>query len=263
MSRTALAHEWLPSPNVGPRRGGKKPDILLLHYTGMATAEAALQRLCDPASQVSCHYLIDEDGRIVQMVEDEMRAWHAGQSFWHGETDINSASIGIEIHNRGHEFDYPDFPDVQMLAVVALARDIIARHGIAAERVLAHSDVAPRRKIDPGEKFDWRRLHEAGVGHWVEPEPLAGDAGPGPGDEGEAVSAVQHELAVYGYEVEHTGRFDAATEAAVAAFQRHFRPQRVDGRADRSTHATLVRLIEALPRRRSWHWTAGAKAPIY
>lgn len=243
MSVTRLAHAWRPSPNVGERRDGKSPDILLLHYTGMESAEAACRRLCDPASGVSCHYLVDEDGGIVQMVEDEMRAWHAGQSYWHGETDINSRSIGIEIHNRGHEWDYPDFPDAQMKAVIALCRDIVERHPIPPERVLAHSDVAPQRKCDPGEKFDWRRLHEAGIGHWVEPEPVGDDAGLWRCAQGDAVFAVQSELAAYGYRVPQTGRYDVATEVTVAAFQRHFRPARVDGRADASTGATLSRLI--------------------
>ncbi len=246
MSRTRLPHEWRPSPNIGERRDGKRADILLLHYTGMASAEAACRWLCNPHSGVSCHYLVDERGGIVQSVEEDKRAWHAGQSFWHGETDINSHSIGIEIHNRGHEADYPDFPDRQMAAVIALARDILARHPIPPQRVLAHSDIAPRRKLDPGEKFDWRRLHEAGIGHWVEPEPIFGDPGLGPGDEGDAVLAVQEELAAYGYDVPRNRCFDAATEAAVAAFQRHFRPERVDGRADRSTRVTLARLVAAL-----------------
>lgn len=243
MSRTRLAHAWRPSPNVGERRDGKRPDILLLHYTGMASAEAACRRLCDPDSGVSCHYLVEEDGAIVQMVEEDMRAWHAGQSFWRGECDINSRSIGIEIHNRGHDADYPDFPEAQMEAVIALCRDILERHPMAPERVLAHSDVAPRRKCDPGEKFDWRRLHEAGIGHWVEPEPVGEDAGLGRCDRGDAVFALQDELAGYGYEVPRTGRYEVATEVVVAAFQRHFRPARVDGRADNSTLATLARLI--------------------
>jgi N-acetylmuramoyl-L-alanine amidase len=246
LSRTRLAHDWQASPNVAARRDGKRADILLLHYTGMASAEAACRRLCHPESGVSCHYLVNEHGGIVQMVEEDMRAWHAGQSFWGGDTDINSRSIGIEIHNRGHEADYPDFPDVQMAAVIALARDILERRPIPPERVLAHSDVAPRRKLDPGEKFDWRRLREAGVGHWVEPEPVGGDAGLGPGDEGDAVLGLQRELAAYGYDVPQTGRFDAATEAAVAAFQRHFRPARIDGRADVSTRETLARLTAGL-----------------
>lgn len=247
MSRTTLPHEWRPSPSAGERRDCKGPDILLLHYTGMASAEAACRRLCSPDSGVSCHYLVDEHGGIVQMVEEDLRAWHAGQSFWRGERDINSRSIGIEIHNRGHEADYPDFPEAQMDAVIALCRDIVGRLAIAPERVLAHSDVAPRRKLDPGERFDWRRLHEAGVGHWVEPEPVGEDAGLGQGDEGEAVLALQRELAAYGYDVPQSGQFDAATGATVTAFQRHFRPARVDGRADRSTCATLARLRASLP----------------
>ena len=254
MSPTGLAHDWRPSPNVGARRNGKRADILLLHYTGMASADAACRRLCDPASGVSCHYLVDEYGGIIQMVEEDMRAWHAGRSFWGGETDINSRSIGIEIHNRGHDADYPDFPDRQMEAVIALARDILTRHPIPPERVLAHSDIAPQRKRDPGEKFDWRRLFEAGIGHWVEPEPIGEDRGLGRCDQGDAVLALQGNLAVYGYEVRQTGRFDVATEVVVAAFQRHFRPARIDGRADRSTCATLARLIASLETP-SRHWT--------
>jgi N-acetylmuramoyl-L-alanine amidase len=246
LSRTTLSHDWRPSPGTGERRDGKRPDILLLHYTGMASAEAACRRLCDPDSGVSCHYLVDEHGGIVQMVEEDMRAWHAGQSFWHGERDINSRSIGIEIHNRGHEADYPDFPEAQMAAVIALCRDILGRHAIAPERVLAHSDIAPRRKLDPGEKFDWRRLHEAGIGHWVEPEPVGEDTGLGQGDEGNAVLALQRDLAAYGYDAPQSGTFDAATAATVTAFQRHFRPARVDGRADRSTCVTLGRLLQGL-----------------
>lgn len=261
MSRTRLPHEWRPSPNVNARREGKRADILLLHYTGMTSAEAACLRLCHPGSKVSCHYLVDEQGGIVQMVEEDMRAWHAGQSFWGGETDINSRSIGIEIHNPGHDADYPDFPAPQMEAVIALSRDILERHPIPPERVLAHSDVAPRRKRDPGEKFDWRRLHEAGIGHWVEPEAIGGDRGLGRCDQGDAVNAVQGGLAAYGYEVPQTGRFDVATEVAVAAFQRHFRQARVDGRADRSTSATLARLIGALEGR-SRHWTEASGRAI-
>ena len=243
MSRCRLPHHWRPSPNAGPRRDGKRADILLLHYTGMTSAEAACRRLCDPHSGVSCHYLVDEDGGIVQMVEEDLRAWHAGQSFWGGETDINSCSIGIEIHNRGHDADYPDFPDSQMEAVIALVRDILDRQPIPPERLLAHSDVAPRRKLDPGEKFDWQRLHEAGIGHWVAPEPLGEDRCLWRCDQGDAVLALQNDLARYGYEVPQTGRYDLATELTVAAFQRHFRPARVDGRADKSTSATLARLI--------------------
>lgn len=262
MSRTRLAHEWRASPNFGPRRAGRRPDILLLHYTGMATAEAACRWLCDAGSGVSCHYLVDEAGNIVQLVEEEMRAWHAGQSFWQGETDINSRSIGIEIHNPGHELGYRDFPEAQMEAVIGLARDIVSRHAIRPERVLAHSDVAPLRKKDPGEKFDWQRLHRAGIGHWVEAAEWAGDDGFGPGHEGRAVEVFQTDLALYGYDVETGGRYDARTEAATVAFQRHFRPARVDGRVDFSTRATLAKLISELAGGGAGHWTRAAKTTI-
>ncbi|WP_088347409.1 MULTISPECIES: N-acetylmuramoyl-L-alanine amidase [Rhodomicrobium] len=243
---TALEASWRPAANFEPRRAGMRPTILLLHYTGMASAERALYWLTAPESRVSCHYLIDEDGRITQMVREDMRAWHAGESYWAGETDINSASIGIEIHNPGHAGAYPDFPEVQMRAVEALSRDIITRHQIAPPLVLAHSDIAPRRKADPGEKFDWARLARAGVGHWVEPAPIEGDAGLGLGDASPEVERMQRQLAAYGYGVPVSGAFCADTEIVVAAFQRHFRPARIDGRADRSTIATLDRLIGAL-----------------
>lgn len=240
---TPLEADWHPSPNFEARRDGITPTILLLHYTGLETAERALRWLCMEESRVSCHYLIDEGGRITQMVREEHRAWHAGESSWGGLTDINSASIGIEIHNPGHGEGYPDFPDAQMKAVEALSRDIIKRHGIAARRVLGHSDVAPGRKRDPGEKFDWARLARAGVGHWVAPLPIGGGEGLGLGDSGAEVAHLQGQFAHYGYGIAVTGVFDERTEAVVIAFQRHFRPNRVSGRADRSTLGTLERLI--------------------
>lgn len=239
---TSLDAAWHPAANFEARKGGLRPSILLLHYTGMASAERALYWLCAPESRVSCHYLIDEAGRITQMVGEAMRAWHAGDAYWAGETDINSASIGIEIHNPGHGADYTDFPEAQMRAVEALSLDIIARHGIAPHRVLAHSDVAPKRKQDPGEKFDWGRLAGAGVGHWVEPARIEGDAGLGPGDHGGEIERLQRQLAEYGYRAAPTGRFDEDTANVVTAFQRHFRPALVNGRADRSTIDTLNRL---------------------
>jgi N-acetylmuramoyl-L-alanine amidase len=240
---TPLEAAWHPSPNFEPRRNGLTPSILLLHYTGLETAERAMRWLCTAESRVSCHYLIDEAGRITQMVREAFRAWHAGHAFWDGETDINSASIGIEIHNPGHSEGYPDFPEAQMRAVEALSRDIVTRHRIAARRVLAHSDVAPMRKRDPGEKFDWARLAQGGVGHWVEAAPVEGDAGLGLGDCGEEVARLQTLLARYGYGVTASGSFDAGTQAAVTALQRHFRPSLVNGRADHSTIRTLERLI--------------------
>jgi N-acetylmuramoyl-L-alanine amidase len=182
------------------------------------------------------------------MVQEACRAWHAGISHWRGIADINSCSIGIEIHNLGHDGGYPDFPDVQMAAVEALCLDIVRRHGIEPRHVLAHSDVAPRRKIDPGEEFDWARLFRAGAGHWVAPAPIVpGGAVLAPGDRGEAVLRLQQKLHAYGYGLEVTGEYDEDTGFAVAAFQRHFRPALVDGRADGSTLETLGALLEALP----------------
>jgi N-acetylmuramoyl-L-alanine amidase len=245
---SALVDDVRVSPNVEPRRNGLGPSILLLHYTGLESMARAIDWLCLAGSGVSCHYGIDVDGRITQMVAEETRAWHAGESMWAGESDINSASIGIEIHNPGHAFGYPDFPEGQMQAVERLSRDIIARHRIRPERVLAHSDVAPMRKKDPGEKFPWARLARAGIGHWVRPAPVvAGDEGLGLGAAEPRIAAVQVALRRYGFGIEPTGVIDENTEFVVTAFQRHFRPERVDGRIDRSTIATLERLIAALP----------------
>ena len=239
---TKLVSRWVPSPNFGPRADGRAPDMLLLHYTGMPSHDAALAWLTDAQSKVSAHYLIDCDGTITQMVAEDKRAWHAGRAYWAGESDINSCSIGIEIHNPGHEGGYPDFPEEQMQAVVALCRDICARHAIAPGRVLAHSDVAPERKPDPGEKFDWARLYRNGVGLWVPAAPIEGDTGLGPGDQGAAVEELQRALARFGYGIKPSAVYDQATSQVVTAFQRHWRPQRVDGRADRSTIVTLARL---------------------
>lgn len=246
MIRTSLPHLFRPSPNIEPRKGVAKPDILLMHYTEMESATKACDWLCDPQSKVSCHYLVDETGGIVQMVDEAMRAWHAGASSWQGETDINSRSVGIEIQNPGPRYGYRAFPDAQMRAVIALSKDIIARHTIRPERVLAHSDVAPGRKIDPGELFDWRLLHEEGIGHWVEPSPMGDGAGLKEGDAGSEVEKLQQALAGYGYGLPVTGTYDARTKTVVSAFQLHFRQGRVDGIADRSTVETLDRLIATL-----------------
>jgi N-acetylmuramoyl-L-alanine amidase len=244
-----IVTDVVPSPNYEARKQGHMPDMILLHYTGMQTGEAALQRLCAPDSQVSSHYMVFEDGRIVQCVPEAFRAWHAGASFWAGETDINSCSIGIEIVNPGHEFGYSNFPLRQIAAVISICRSIITRRGpISADRILAHSDVAPARKQDPGEKFPWDLLSESGIGHWVRPAPLNID-GPtlGPGDNGEAVTRLQRALRGYGYDIEETGSYDDATRVVVTAFQRHFRPARVDGIADASTQLTLRALAETRP----------------
>jgi N-acetylmuramoyl-L-alanine amidase len=239
-----------PSPNIGARNSGLRPSILIMHYTGMASAPRAIDWLSRPESHVSCHYVIDEDGRITQMVAESTRAWHAGVSFWQGETDINSASIGIEIQNPGHDDGYHPFPRAQMRGVRDLARDIIARHDIAPERVLAHSDIAPARKIDPGEKFDWAWLAKVGIGHWVAPLAVDDkDPGAASGPHTADTKLMQTLLARYGYDTGACPAFDKALQINVKAFQRHFRPERVDGRIDRSTLGTLQALIAALPTR--------------
>ncbi len=220
----------LPSPNFGDRRG-RAVDSLILHYTGMASGPAALDRLLDGASEVSAHYLVWEDGRIDQLVAEADRAWHAGRSFWAGERDMNAVSVGIEIVNGGHAFGLPPYPAAQAAAVVELVRDICARHAVAPARVLGHSDIAPQRKEDPGELFPWHALMDAGLAMSVCPAPGAVlPASPG---------ELQTALATIGYECPATGMVDDTTRAAVRAFQRRWRPGRIDGDADRET-AMLV-----------------------
>lgn len=242
-----IVADVVPSPNVDERKGGA-PDIILLHYTGMQTGDAALERLTSAESKVSSHYVVYEDGRIVQCVPEALRAWHAGVSYWTGETDINSRSIGIEIVNPGHEFGYVDFPLRQIAAVIALCKSILTRYPISPERILAHSDVAPSRKQDPGEKFPWELLHNSGIGHWVRPVAANMDGVKlHPGARGEAVARLQRMLAAYGYGIEETGLYDDKTRDVVTAFQRHFRPARVDGIADPSTQLTLRALVDTAP----------------
>ncbi|WP_298986276.1 N-acetylmuramoyl-L-alanine amidase [uncultured Roseibium sp.] len=236
-----------PSPNHGPRANGAQIDMVVLHYTGMQSAEAALQRLCDPRAEVSAHYFVDEDGSILQCVPEARRAWHAGQGSWKGETDTNSRSIGVEIVNPGHEFGYRSFPTAQVAAVIELVSDICRRHGIQPWMVLGHSDIAPERKVDPGELFPWGRLAASGVGHFVDPSPIGSGLMMQEGDSGQPVEALQSMLALYGYEVAVSGDFSTQTKHAVSAFQRHFRPEKVDGVVDRSTIETLHGLLKRLP----------------
>ena len=231
-----------PSPNFNERPG--PPDILVMHYTGMESGEAAIARLRDPEAKVSSHYVVEEDGRIFTLVAEERRAWHAGVSFWKGERDINGRSIGIEIVNPGHEFGYRPFPEAQIAAVIALTADIRTRWMIADGDIIAHSDVAPAREIDPGELFPWKALAEAGHGLWVEPDPAPG-APLAEGAEGAGVFAFQAGLTRLGYECPPSGQFDSATTTVVSAFQRHWRPHQVDGIADGETRARLIALLRA------------------
>jgi N-acetylmuramoyl-L-alanine amidase len=222
------------SPNHDARPSGQPVDILLLHYTGMPGAQAAIDRLVDPTAKVSAHYLIEEDGTVWRLVPEERRAWHAGVSYWAGARDINARSIGIELVNPGHEFGYRAFPPAQMDRLEALAREILARHPIPARRVLGHSDVAPQRKLDPGELFDWEGLARHGIGLWpratTQPTPWS-------------VAEFQSGLARFGYEVPDHGRLDEATKAALTAFQRHFRQSRCDGLPDPESAGILADLL--------------------
>jgi N-acetylmuramoyl-L-alanine amidase len=213
-----------PSPNCEPRPEGAPIDILVLHYTGMRTAEEALARMCDPASKVSAHYCIDEVGTITRLVAENQCAWHAGASFWRGFQNVNARSIGIELVNPGHEFGYIPFPEIQITTLILLASAIVRRHAIPVRNLVGHSDIAPSRKQDPGELFDWQRLAGAGLGLW--PRPVAG-ADP------EDVTMM---MATYGYNVHEEG--------AIAAFQRHFRPGRIDGVPDEETAQLLAGLLE-------------------
>lgn len=218
------------SLNHGERVGGRPPSILLLHYTGMRTAEEALERLCDPSSEVSAHYLIEESGEIHSLVPENRRAWHAGKSYWAGETDINSASIGIEIVNPGHEFGYRAFPEHQIVSLIRLAKGILKRYGIPPARVLGHSDVAPGRKTDPGELFPWERLAREGVGLWPEPEERIKR---GAMDE----TALKALLVEYGYNP------DLELPVLVMEFHRHFYPENLGKPADSKSIARLLSLL--------------------
>ena len=216
--------------------------MLVLHYTGMETGEAALERLRDPDAQVSAHYLVEEDGRVFRLVPEERRAWHAGVSFWKGERGLNDVSVGVEIVNPGHDWGYRAFPEPQISSVLALCADIRSRWSIPNARILGHSDIAPERKIDPGELFPWKRLSEAGHGLWAEPPPAPGEP-LDEGDEGVGVFALQAALTRFGYDCAPSGSYDERTKTIVSAFQRHWRPARFDGVADGDTRARLMGLL--------------------
>ncbi len=264
-----------PSPNCNPR-DGQEIDMLVLHYTGMKSGANALDRMCEAAAEVSAHYMVEEDGRIFQLVDEEMRAWHAGKSYWRGHTNINQRSIGIEIVNPGHEFGYRGFPEVQMQSVVALCKDIVKRRNIPARNVVAHSDVAPTRKQDPGELFDWKRLAGEGVGvfpqdllferrHWLNdfsgvsydfswrghpwfgllwsflcdlPKKRLSKFQKIALDSLPSDGEIQQNLASYGYDTNDLSK-------AITAFQRHFHPKRLTGQWDRECESALQALLAA------------------
>ena len=233
-----------PSPNYSERPHGTPIDMLIMHYTGMPTGAMAVERLCDPETKVSAHYVVEEDGMIYRLVAEGHRAHHAGESFWGGQTGLNDRAVGIEIVNPGLQFGYTDFPQAQMDAVLALSLEIIARHPIPAERVLGHSDVAAlRRWYDPGEKFPWKWLAENGVGVWPE-DKITSPSGRGSvayasgiSEAGEGLESALL-LSRYGYE---TG--DSAVNCcSIAAFQRHFRPAKITGVLDDECRSILEAL---------------------
>jgi N-acetylmuramoyl-L-alanine amidase len=215
----------MPSPNHD-ERGGAAIDMLVLHYTGMPSAEAALARLCDAEAKVSSHYTIGEDGAVYAHVPETRRAWHAGRSFWAGVRNVNACSIGIELVNPGHEFGYRAFAPSQIASLKNLCRDILARHAIPASRVLGHSDVAPARKDDPGELFPWEDLAGAGIGLWPQERQRFAPAS---------------DLARWGYDPE------APPDKTITAFQRHFRPAKLSGRWDEECGALLAALLGKRP----------------
>lgn len=244
-----------PSPNFDART--REIDLVVLHYTGMQSAEIAIARLTDaaplagkypgpwqspsvpddaPLAKVSAHYVVGEDGAIYRLVAEENRAWHAGVSSWEGEGDVNARAIGIEIANGGHDFGLPDFTDAQIEAVIALVGDILERRHLKPTRVVGHSDIAPDRKLDPGEKFPWKRLADAGVSVWPSDVAVQTEYGE------DRVGRVQAQLALIGYAVDKTGAMDGPTRSALMAFQRRFRPSNIDGLIDEETQRLLMAL---------------------
>lgn len=235
-----------PSPNHDARPNGAVVSMLVLHYTDMANAEAALERLCDPLAKVGAHYLIDEAGAIYRPVPEARRAWHAGKSHWRGVEGVNAVSLGIELANPGHSLGYRAFPPAQMAALAALARDIFTRHPIPPRHVVGHSDVAPERKLDPGELFDWRALAGQGIGLWPEPaneKPAPNFVPLREGDQGPHVERLAAALTRYGYGLIEHERFGPHTAAVVRGFQRHFRAAKIDGVWDGECAARLNALL--------------------
>lgn len=233
----------LPSPNQDDRPAGTPIDMLILHYTGMRSAREAIDRLRDPAARVSSHYVVDEDGAILRLVPEERRAFHAGLSYWRGHRGLNSRSIGVEIVNPGHQWGYRDFPVLQLAALCDLCLTILARHPIPQRNVVAHSDVAPDRKQDPGEKFDWQGLAANGVGLWPADECEL------PGNPIACVQDVRAALVAIGYELPGDGPFDRGLATVLQAFQRHWRQEAITGDADAGTLARLWAMLSLVSSR--------------
>jgi N-acetylmuramoyl-L-alanine amidase len=221
-----LVNRVVSSPNWNERR--RSVSMVVLHYTGMPSAEDALARLCDPAAEVSAHYLIDEEGIVTGLVPEDKRAWHAGRSYWRGETDVNSASIGIELANPGHEHGYRPFPEAQIDALLPLLADIMDRHDIPRANVVGHSDIAPARKEDPGELFDWERLAELGL---VLDTPRA------------KMNLFYDNPGAFYLALERFGYDITDGRAAVRAFQRRWRPAIIDGEIDGELGGILFELL--------------------
>ncbi len=239
-----------PSPNQDERPDGVPIDMLVLHYTGMESAGAAIDRLRDPAARVSSHYVVEEDGQVWSLVDERRRAFHAGVSFWRGHMALNDRSIGIEIVNPGHEHGYRDFPVLQLASVCDLCLSVLSRHPIPPRNVVAHSDIAPDRKQDPGERFDWEALARNGVGIWPTDMPELGSGGAAHGAVRDAAALREVRLALtdIGYRVAPEGALDPALATVLRAFQRHWRPEAVSGQADVGTLARLLavaRLVDA------------------
>lgn len=217
--------------------------MIILHYTGMESAKVALERLCEPASEVSAHYVIEENGKIHHLVADDMRAWHAGRSYWAGLSDINSASIGIEIVNKGHEFGYEDFPSVQIEVVAKLCAELMQKHTIRADMVLGHSDVAPGRKSDPGERFPWRHLARRDIGLWPEPTDMDFEA---------ATDLMGQEQIIHDLLIDLGYNPEIDCETLIEAFHRHYVPERfLDGSNPRLASSETIARILALLRQRN------------
>ncbi|MGE0665910.1 MAG: N-acetylmuramoyl-L-alanine amidase [Sphingomonadales bacterium] len=226
------------SPNFSARPPGFDIDLLILHYTGMGSCKDAIDRLCDPEAKVSSHYLIDEDGTVHQLVTEDKTAWHAGQSCWEGKIGMNQRSVGIELVNPGHEHGYRDFPEAQMTALEKLCQQVLSRHPIPRRQVLGHSDIAPMRKDDPGELFPWERLAKQGIGLW----PQQTDMEPVPAQ----IRDVQNALRSIGYCIPVDGQDSPVYRAILKAFQRHWRPKKVDGSADKATRQMIAAVQVAI-----------------